>query len=128
MAQPGVIYCLRQKAGTASSTNERINPLAPHYLVYVHASGEVRLAFVQAKTVLNLFRSLALGKTEPYIELCRLFDRQTEQGSDMRAYTPPISSGSPTISKVVVLSCCRPRTSNLSPLILRSNLSPGWSC
>ncbi len=91
MAQPGVIYCLRQKVGTATPVNERINPLAPHYLVYVHASGEVRLAFVQAKTVLNLFRSLALGKSEPHIELCRLFDRQTEQGGDMRTYTSLIA-------------------------------------
>ena len=87
MAQPGVIYCLRQKTAVASVTSERINPLSPHFLVYVHATGEVRLAFVQAKTVLNLFRSLALGKSEPYVELCRLFDRQTEQGGDMRAYT-----------------------------------------
>lgn len=87
MAKPGVIYCLRQKAGAASPANERINPLAPHYLVYVHESGEVRLAFVQAKMALNLFRSLALGKTEAYLDLCRLFDRQTEQGADMRTYT-----------------------------------------
>ena len=87
MAQPGVIYCLRQKTPAASATSERINPLAPHYLVYVQATGEVRLGFVQAKTVLNLFRELALGKTEPYAELCRLFDRQTEQGADMRSYT-----------------------------------------
>lgn len=87
MAQPGVIYCLRQKTNSESANSERINPLSPHYLVYVHATGEVRLAFVQAKTVLNLFRQLALGKSEPYTELCRLFDRQTDQGSNMSAYT-----------------------------------------
>ncbi|WP_347268924.1 C-terminal helicase domain-containing protein, partial [Paracoccus sp. (in: a-proteobacteria)] len=87
MARPGVIYCLRQKAGAASPANERINPLAPHYLVYVQDTGEVRLSFVQAKTVLNLFRELASGKSEPYVELCRLFDRQTKQGADMDAYS-----------------------------------------
>ncbi len=87
MAAPGVIYCLRQKAGKVSAQNERINPLQPFYLAYVHDTGEVRLAFTQAKTVLNLFRELALGKKEPYEELCRLFDRRTEQGSEMRHYT-----------------------------------------
>lgn len=87
MAQPGVIYCLRQKTNGGSPTNQRINPLHPHYLVYVREDGDVRLAFVQAKTTLNLFRSLALGKCEPFYELCRLFDRRTEQGADMRAYT-----------------------------------------
>lgn len=35
---------------------------------------------------LNLFRELALGKSEPYVELSRLFDRQTEQGSAMQSY------------------------------------------
>ncbi|MBP7142519.1 MAG: DEAD/DEAH box helicase family protein [Opitutaceae bacterium] len=98
MAQPGVIYCLRQKIDAAAPANERINPLAPHYLVYVHDTGEVRLAFVQAKTVLNLFRSLALGKAEPYEELCRLFDRQTAQGGDMRAYSRLIASAVESIS------------------------------
>ena len=98
MAQPGVIYCLRQKSDGSSPPNERINPLAPHYLVYVHATGEVRLAFVQAKTVLNLFRSLALGKSEPYVELCRLFDRQTEQGADMRTYSGLIARAVESIS------------------------------
>ena len=87
MAQPGVIYCLRHRAAADSPAHERINPLTPHYLVYVQATGEVRLTFVQAKTALNLLRSLALGRTEPYVELCRLFDRQTEQGADMRAYS-----------------------------------------
>jgi SNF2 family DNA or RNA helicase len=87
MAKPGVIYCLRQKDQIASPQGERVNPLAPYYLVYVQANGEVRLAFTQAKTVLNLFRSHALGHSEPYVDLCRLFDQQTEQGSDMRAYS-----------------------------------------
>lgn len=87
MAKPGVLYCLRQKDQTTSANNERINPLAPYFLVYVQADGEVRLAFTQSKTVLNLFRELALGKSEPYAELSRLFDRQTDQGADMRLYS-----------------------------------------
>jgi hypothetical protein len=87
LAQPGVIYCLRQQDQAASPQGERINPLAPYYLVYVQADGQVRLAFTQSKSVLNLFRELALGKSQPYVELCRLFDRQTEQGADMRAYS-----------------------------------------
>ncbi|MDP2137780.1 MAG: helicase-related protein, partial [Candidatus Didemnitutus sp.] len=98
MAQPGVIYCLRLKAESDSAVSEKINPLAPHYLVYVQADGDVRLAFVQAKTILNLFRSLALGKSEPYEELCRLFDRQTDQGADMGAYTGLIAKAVESIT------------------------------
>ncbi|MBE7537698.1 MAG: ATP-dependent helicase [Opitutaceae bacterium] len=98
LARPGVIYCLRQKAGADSPASERINPLAPHYLVYVQHTGDVRLAFVQAKTVLNLFRGLAAGKTEPYVELCRLFDRQTQQGADMSAYSELIQKAVSSIT------------------------------
>jgi hypothetical protein len=36
---------------------------------------------------LSLFRELALGKAEPYAELCRPFDRQTEQGRSMGLYS-----------------------------------------
>jgi len=92
LAKPGVIYCLRQKDQAATPQGERVNPLAPHYLVYVHDSGEVRLAFTQAKTVLNLFRNLALGHDEPYVELCRLFDRQTDNGSNMSNQSRLIAS------------------------------------
>ena len=98
LARPGVIYCLRQKAHTATPQGERINPLSPHYLVYVLATGEVRLAFTQAKTILNLFRSLALGHDEPYIELCRLFDRQTHNGTDMSQQSRLIASAVQSIT------------------------------
>jgi hypothetical protein len=103
IAHPGVIFCLRQKApvgGAArpSSDTEKVNPLAPHYLVYLRADGEVRLAFTQVKTILNLFRELALGKTEPHIELCRLFDRATENGASMARYSGLIESAVASIT------------------------------
>jgi SNF2 family DNA or RNA helicase len=98
LAKPGVIYCLRQKEHVATPQGERINPLAPHYLVYVHDTGEVRLAFTQAKTVLNLFRGLALGHDEPYAELCRLFDRATENGADMSRQSRLIASAVQSIT------------------------------
>jgi superfamily II DNA or RNA helicase len=87
MARPGVIFCLRHKGGDVAAGNEKVNPLAPYYLAFVHADGQVRLTFTQSKTILNLFRELALGKAEPYAELCRLFDRQTEQGRSMGLYS-----------------------------------------
>lgn len=98
MAQPGAIFCLRHKGGETAAKNEKVNPLNPHYLVYVLADGQVRLTFTQAKTVLNLFRELALGKTEPYAELCRLFDRQTEQGNNLRAYDHQLRSAVTSIT------------------------------
>jgi SNF2 family DNA or RNA helicase len=85
--QPGVIYCLRQKAKSVDhSSGERINPLQPFYLVYVHNDGNVRLNFVHPKQVLNIYRQLCSDKSVPYDELCALFDQETKDGHDMSHY------------------------------------------
>ncbi len=49
----------------------------------MRADREVRRAYTQVKTVLNLFRELALDHPETYTEICRLFDRTIANGSDM---------------------------------------------
>jgi SNF2 family DNA or RNA helicase len=101
LALPGVLFCLRQKSTEATrppTETEKLNPLAPHYLVYVRDDGEVRLAYTQVKTILNLFRELSLGKTEPYGELCRLFDRETENGASMHRYTGLVESAVASIT------------------------------
>jgi SNF2 family DNA or RNA helicase len=97
----GVIFCLRQKGDATkrrATETEKVNPLSPHYLVFVRADGEVRLAYTQVKTILNLFRELALGHAEPYTELCRLFDRATANGSDMGAQSRLIASAVQSIT------------------------------
>lgn len=101
LALPGVLFCLRQKTTDATrppTETEKLNPLAPHYLVYVRDDGEVRLAYTQVKTILSLFRELAHGETEPYAELCRLFDRETENGASMQRYTRLVDSAVASIT------------------------------
>lgn len=84
--KPGVIYCLRQKGD--SSGAETVNPLQPYFLVYVlDRDRAVRYTFAQPKRVLDIFRSLCAGKTQPYDELCALFDRQTQDGADMTVHS-----------------------------------------
>ena len=94
--KPGVIYCLRQQQkaphGTHSTTGtdastQAVNPLSPYFLVYIHADGTVRYNFAAPKQVLEIFRALCQGKTEPYADLCKLFDEQTSHGQDMSAYS-----------------------------------------
>ncbi|MEP6964739.1 MAG: ATP-dependent helicase, partial [Polaromonas sp.] len=92
---PGVIYCLRQQASTSNSPKGQepsaqagqINPLSPYFLVYIQSDGTVRYNFTAPKQVLEIFRALCQGKTEPYAELCKLFDAQTRHGQDMTAYS-----------------------------------------
>ena len=89
--KPGVIYCLRQQQHKAAlgteTTSHAVNPLGPYFLVYLHADGVVRYNFTAPKQVLEIFRALCQGKTEPYADLCKLFDEQTRHGQDMSAYS-----------------------------------------
>ncbi len=83
--KPGAIYCLKQRVEAAG--NEAVNPLQPYFLVYIRDDGEVRYNFTSPKQVLEIFRAVSQGKTEPYADLCELFDAQTKHGEDMSRYS-----------------------------------------
>jgi superfamily II DNA or RNA helicase len=89
---PGVIFCFRQEGARGGSadakpdSNESINPLQPYFLVYVLGDGNVRFGFAHPKQILDIYRILCSGKSEVYTQLCNLFDRQTDHGSDMKDY------------------------------------------
>lgn len=84
--KPGVIYCLRQRHPPAPG-HETVNPLSPYFLVYIQADGAVRYNFSAPKQVLDIFRALCQGKTEPYAQLCQLFDAETQHGQNMSTYS-----------------------------------------
>jgi len=85
--QPGVIYCLRQIMGEdTGKPRQTVNPLQPHYLLYIRDDGTVRFNFMQAKQCLTLIQKLCQGKTTPYQELCDAFDEETGHGKDMNNY------------------------------------------
>jgi hypothetical protein len=79
--QPGVIFCLRQIGGGRIDT---VNPLPPYFLVYILNDGVVRFNLTHLKQILEIMRALCAGRTQPYDDLCRLFDQETQQGDDMR--------------------------------------------
>lgn len=83
--QPGTIYCLKQRLASAGA--ETVNPLQPYFLVYMRETGEVRYNFTAPKQVLEIFRAVCQGKTEPYAKLCELFDTHTNDGKDMQRYS-----------------------------------------
>lgn len=88
--QPGTIYCLKQRVTSAGS--ESVNPLQPYFLVYMRESGEVRYNFTAPKQVLEIFRAVCQGKSEPYAKLCELFDEQTDDGNDMGRFSALLDS------------------------------------
>ncbi|MFM7382559.1 MAG: C-terminal helicase domain-containing protein, partial [Microcystaceae cyanobacterium] len=82
--QPGLIFCLRHRAdSTGDDAVKQVNPLQPYFLVYILTDGTVRYTFTQPKQILKIFQELCAGKDKPYEDLCRLFDRRTENGVNM---------------------------------------------
>lgn len=79
-SQPGILFCFRQRG---EARPKEVNPLAPHYLVYVVDDGSVRLTFMQPKQCLELFRALAAGHSNAFAALCDAFDARTQDGTDM---------------------------------------------
>jgi SNF2 family DNA or RNA helicase len=90
--KPGVIFCLRHNIATLAEKTQRpldsgnINPLSPHYLVYVHDDGTVRYSFAQPKESLLLLRNIAAGEETAIVKLCEQFNATTCEGSDMSHY------------------------------------------
>lgn len=82
--ESGVIFCLRSDANKVKVDNTYA--LAPHYLVYVSDSGEVRLNFTQAKKTLDVLKKLALGRPHAEDAAVAQFNAQTRNAADMSHY------------------------------------------
>jgi hypothetical protein len=81
---PGVIFCLRSE--TARIRSDGTYALAPYYLVWVSESGEVQLNFTHAKKILDLFKKLSLGRSQPSERALVQFNAVTRGGADMSKY------------------------------------------
>lgn len=86
IVKPGVVYCLRQTGEGQDSGRLSVNPLQPHYLLYIRDDGTVRFNFVHAKQCLTLLQKLCQGRSTPWQELCDAFDAETAHGAEMSAY------------------------------------------
>ena len=98
-AEPGVIFCLRQRnpgaksepgAGNAggddAARRQVASPRHPFYFVYILTNGVIRFGCASLPQTLAVFEAAAAGKTAPITELCDRFDRETEQGRNMAFY------------------------------------------
>ncbi len=90
--KPGVIFCLRHTGAQPNTTKLRpadsgnINPLSPHFLVYVHEDGTIRYSFAQPKESLLLLRNMAADQENAIERLCEQFNTFTCEGADMIHY------------------------------------------
>lgn len=85
IVKPGVIFTLRQVKGKEQSKEQ--NPLFPYYMVYITDDGEVQLSFLHAKKILDYYKKLCSGKGEVLKELVEEFNKETNDGRNMKHYS-----------------------------------------
>ncbi len=83
---PGVVFFLRRRNTVKDRREKMASPIHPYYLAYIRNTGVIRYGCANARQALELFESLALGKTEPIQTLCDQFDRETQNGKEMASY------------------------------------------
>lgn len=77
----GVIFVLRNINGSVNIDNR--NRIHPFYMVYVDETGEIVCDYLDPKKLLDTMRLLCRGKNEPCAELCKRFNRETDDGRNM---------------------------------------------
>lgn len=81
----GTIFILKNINTNINHHNK--NQLNPFYMVYVRDGSVVNIDHLQPKKLLDVFRQLCKGKSEPLLDLCKQFNAETKDGRNMRHYS-----------------------------------------
>lgn len=80
--KPGIIFTLRN-INQLVNTNQQ-NRMHPFYLIYIGNDGQVVQNHTEVKRLLDLARTACKGEAKPILDVCKLFNKQTHDGKDMR--------------------------------------------
>lgn len=59
------------------------NRIHPFYMVYISEEVQIVCDYLNPKKLLDTMRLLCRGKSEPVMELCKKFNRETDDGRKM---------------------------------------------
>ncbi len=82
---PGAIFALRNRNHSVNVNQQ--NRLHPYYLIYIGQDGSVVTNHTEVKKLLDLARVACKGLDQPLANACRTFNRRTNDGRDMAAYS-----------------------------------------
>ena len=88
---PGAIFALRNR-NQGVNLNQQ-NRLHPYYLVYVGNDGQVIVNHMEVKRLLDLVRTACKHHREPVPEAYHVFNRLTQDGRKMDAYSALLRKG-----------------------------------
>jgi len=94
----GVIFVLRNNNININIDNQ--NRIHPFYMVYIGIDGEVVCDYLNPKKLLDTVRLLCRGKSEPVLELCEKFNKETDDGRDMEEVSQLLSDAIDSIINV----------------------------
>ena len=69
-------------------------------MVYISNEGDIVRDYLDPKKLLDTFRFLCKGKSEPDISLCHVFNKETKDGRDMSAISELLSESIGSIMDV----------------------------
>lgn len=93
--EKGVVFVLRNR--NESINIDRQNRLHPYYLVYLNQEGEPLIDHMDPKKVLDVLRTTCKYQFEPIMNLCRAFNKETNDGYKMDKYSDLLKSAVKTI-------------------------------
>lgn len=77
----GVVFVLKNINDSINVDNQ--NRIHPFYMVYISADGEIICDYLNPKKLLDEIRLLCKGKNESIEEVCRIFNKETDDGRNM---------------------------------------------
>ncbi len=87
---PGTIFVLKNR--TAGVNIDHKNQLHPFYMVYIKDDGEVVVDHLHPKDLLDKMRLICKPVSEPDLQLCKEFNKETRDGLRMGKYSDLLSS------------------------------------
>ena len=95
---PGVIFVLKNR--NESVNVDHRNRIHPFYMVYIADDGDIICDYLDPKKLLDTFRFLCRGKSEPNVTLCKAFNTETKDGKDMKAVSALLSDAISSVMDV----------------------------
>ena len=95
---PGVIFVLKNRSDSINFDNR--NSLHPFYMIYMGLGGELITDYLSPKKLLDYLRILCKGKNEPISSVSQQFNKETQDGKNMKVVSELLSEAIDSIIEV----------------------------
>lgn len=96
--EKGVIYVLKNTINEVNIKKQNI--LHPYYLVYVKDNGEIKFNHLEIKNILDILRAICKNQNEPLKDICKIFNKETNDGYKMDKYSALLDNAIESIVSV----------------------------